>query len=666
MSNEHCIPSNEGTNATTDSIQAFLSSIRNISNESELEEPTLFGLLDFYSVMADPTSEYLEAVSKGFANLNEGQIDRIETVSTYAINQLERKLQNTSDSGLNIDRIIAGISNTLEVIYSRYYGDTGLIHRLSQSDKVHTILAEYLFEKIQLNNDRRSLRQFVQLIRDEEDLNIRNDLVIQLKEKIEEFIRVHSIQFTDNNENPIEQISLDLNQILEPYTIKKVLLDGNVDYDKGDLRDAIFYAKAAFNRYEFEQVLNTLPVKDHDRFNTLRLQFGAKAANLIILSESVAQINELFPSFHEPKVVIPDFQTVPVDVYNAWFNGTLNEEQLKLYYEWARSLRNHSSRKQDSPASIIVRSSAVYSEDDEKITGAGIYQSIIVSPNSSYEEFKRAVFSVFESVNTPEAQAYRALNGIVQEQMGLIIQKYIEPDYTSHSTSGYVNSMFPGVPQLMEIITKSSRNFIDNGNLDFFLPHDTHTISKYGDVHHFPPDTTKVSPEVIVRVAKVIKVLEKIFGSSIQVEYVVTGLRVNVVQVRKLPVDTEFQAAKISFPDKPTIFTGSSFGFYDDDLTVLDNTQDNSQKTGVVIFKGNDKGSLYNLNSFPKAGVVIIYDDNAANGHFQTVCAERGLVCVYQNKSDHMSALPFSQLSQMRSIRVVSNGFEGRVYLPVN
>ncbi len=649
-------------NVTNFSLDQFLTSIQSIVNTSEIELSQINGLEDFYLTMAMPTHEYLEVVSKGLANLTDDQIDLIEIVSIGAQTKLESIYQTNSGSKFDKERLRAGMSNMLEVIYSRYYGETGLIHRMPHPDILHTTLADYLLEKIQLNSDGLQLRQLVQVIRDEQDLNIRNDLVFQLKEKIEAFIRLHSIQFTDKHEKPIEQVSWDSIQTLESYNLKKVFLDGNVHYDNGDLRDAIFYAKVASKRYVFEQDLNKLPVKDKDRFDALRIQFGAKAANLIILSESVSRINQLNPSFHEVKVVVPDFQTVPVDIYNAWTNAESIEEQLKRYYEWVCTLRTHSAGNLDTPASYIVRSSAVYSEDDEHITGAGIYQSVIVSPNSTYEEFERAVISVFESVNTAEAQSYRALNGIEHEQMGLIIQKYIEPDYTSGSTSGYVNSKLVGVPQLMEIITMSSRNFVKRDELNFFLPHDTHTISNYGDVHHFPPDTTKVSPELIVRAAKVTKLIEQIFGPSIQIEYVVTGLRVNVVQVRSLPINAEFQPVEVSFPDKPTIFSGSSFGIYDEVLSVLDNIQDNSDKTGVVIFEGNNMGSLIDPNRLPKKGAVIIYDDNARNGHLQTLCAERGLVCIYQNKSHHMNALLYSQLSQLPNIRVVSNGFEGRIY----
>jgi phosphoenolpyruvate synthase/pyruvate phosphate dikinase len=63
----------------------------------------------------------------------------------------------------------------------------------------------------------------------------------------------------------------------------------------------------------------------------------------------------------------------------------------------------------------MVRSSAVYSEDSEKTSGAGIYES--VGDIQSLDDFKKAVQSVFESVESEKAKAHRKMFNISEEYM---------------------------------------------------------------------------------------------------------------------------------------------------------------------------------------------------------------------------------------------------------
>ena len=60
----------------------------------------------------------------------------------------------------------------------------------------------------------------------------------------------------------------------------------------------------------------------------------------------------------------------------------------------------------------MIRSSAVYSEDGDEITGAGVYQSVALEGDSTFEDFV-GVTEVYESCNSESAL-------ITERRMGLL------------------------------------------------------------------------------------------------------------------------------------------------------------------------------------------------------------------------------------------------------
>lgn len=218
----------------------------------------------------------------------------------------------------------------------------------------------------------------------------------------------------------------------------------------------------------------------------------------------------------------------------------------------------------------------------------------------------------------------------------------------------------------MEIVTETSRNFIKREELDFFLAVDaTWNEQAFESVHQFRPDIYRAMPNMLIRVAQLTSVVEKIWGRDIQVEFVVRGSTINFVQVRELPPGSIFQAAEIEFPDEEPIHSGASIGVGDMELSVLDNQTDNSEKTGVVMFGSNYGWTMLdNTNRLPKEGAVIIWSNDGQNGHIQTLCAERGLVCLFPNANEDIRRNPprYEEISMLNKVRVVSNGMEARVY----
>jgi hypothetical protein len=166
-------------------------------------------------------------------------------------------------------------------------------------------------------------------------------------------------------------------------------------------------------------------------------------------------------------------------------------------------------------------------------------------------------------------------------------------------------------------------------------------------------------------VSRFTSIIEKIWKKDIQAEFVIDGYTVNFVQVRELPKNVLFQAPEVQFPDEPPIHSGAAIGIGDMELPVLDNQDDNSDKTGIVVFSTNEMFSMGdNSYRLPKEGAVVISRDTGMSGHIQTLCAERGLICIFPdvNEKEDMPTLNYYALSSLKNMRIVTNGFQGRVY----
>lgn len=630
------------------------------------------GLRNFYSQMANPTLDFLESVSSSLVAMPYRNLEQLRFTTYEAGENPTRFFAKRGIVIGNPERLLAGTGNAEELIDNiarRYDYDTGQLRYGGELNP--RAVAESTFEMIQIRNGDRKIRKMAEQIKSEPDLQRRHQMGLKLKRQVLGHIKKHPFTFhREYSDEAIEPTWENLTGYSRLYTELRPKSGDSIS-GFSEIPGAVMTAESAITRYQIEKRLAKLPSKDHDRFEQLRLQYGAKAANLILLSELVGNINLATKNHFDMELAVPDFQTVPVEFYRAWGEGRLTNDKLRPYFEWANELREKKRwDEEEQNADYIVRSSAVFSEDGANITGAGIYESVRVYGGATFQEFKDAVGKVYESVDSPRAQAYRAQHGIDKEEMGLLIQKYITPDthfMHNQSEQGYMNSRLAGVPQLMEIVTETSRNFVRRKELDFVLGMRTgRDRDAFEDVHHFPPDQFKIRPTLPIKVAQLTFIVEKIWGKDIQVEFVVDGFDVNFVQVRELPESTFAQIPEVQFPDEPAIHSGASIGTGNIELPVLDNEEDNSEKAGVVIFPSNFMFSTgYNSYRLPKEGAVIISDINfeGKNGHIQTLCAEKGLVCVFPGEyEEDKPTLKYHELLRLSRVRIVSNGIEARVY----
>lgn len=649
-------------------------------DSTESKKFRALGLKNLYLQMTNPSVELIENAIASLAAMPLSDMQQLRS-DTYQAGEDSRKF--FLESGIIADdseKLRDGISNVGKLIDEIALRCDYKSEMVDLGEKSPKVLAGSILERIEVDREEGQLRKTIGQIRSEANLGKRSHMGSKLKQQILDYIGKFSFKF--------KRLSLVLSEedkLFEPtwenlglysgYSVGLALKDGSSLMGGFEIEDAVRISNIAAKRYGFEKKLEGLPIRNKEEFNALRLEYGAKAANLIILSSLVNNINQIRKDHSRIKLAVPDFKAVPVKLYQAWKDGKLTDDDLRPYFEWADGLKedDHEHWNKKNSASYIVRSSAIFSEDGESLTGAGIYESIRVDANSAFQDFKKAVVGVFESTNSPRAHAYRAQHGVEKEEMGLIIQKYVEPDYRfnihGQSQEGYLNSKAAGIPQLMEIVTKTSRNFVKRKELDFFLTLQSKTYLNgdrfSAEIHHFPPDQRKIDPDLPVNVAQLALIVERVWGKDVQIEFVSDGLSVNIVQVRDLPRDLSLQALEMQFLDKPAIHSGASIGIGDCELPVLSDENDNSEKTGVVVFYTNEMFTMVSSSySLPKEGAVIIGNYGGQNGHIQTLCAEKGLVCLFPDPSREVKTpiLQWHELSKLKKVRIVSNGIEGRVY----
>lgn len=535
-------------------------------------------------------------------------------------------------------------------------------------------LPQQVLDEMQIRGVERDLSSTADLVKSEPDLNKRKRLALKLKRKALEYIDRFKVTYyklhLDYDDDPEKSKGPEVPtwKTLTGYFGWETQTPSNTTIGYTSIKQAVETAHASIKRHDLAKKLESTPPVDRERYQSFRLKFGAKAAGLMMLSETTPAINKL-RGYSLDKLAVPEFQAVPVDLYKAWKEGQEIDKDLKPYFDWATDLKE--DRKwytgDMERANYMVRSSAVYSEDGEELTGAGIYDSVFVRAGSSFEDFKQAVVKVFESTDSPQAQSYRKQHGIEHEEMGLVIQKYVSP-HTSRlqGLNGYVNSSLPGVPALMEIRSETSRNFIKRDELEFYLGLNPDSHEKaFKHAHHFQPDLYQADPHTLIRVAHMVGLVEKVWGRDIQVEYVVDGSNFNFVQIRDLPPKLFDDAPIIEFPDITHAHGGAAIGIGDIELRILDSYSDNSNNVGAVVYMSSYMWTYEgNPDYLPKEGAVILTGDGEANGHIQTLCAEKGLICIFPdpNEDESQPRLWIDDFHRLKKIRIVSNGIEGRVY----
>jgi hypothetical protein len=417
----------------------------------------------------------------------------------------------------------------------------------------------------------------------EQDLQKKQELFEEFESKLDEFLNENAFLY--------ENMSFGRVNLGNFYTLTSY---NHITYfgiyatdDIMELLEGVEKIKLEIALMEFEvQFPVVIGTVDREELERQTRIYGAKGANLEVAKTVLAKLKEsqLVAEMNYIDVVIPDFERIPVEVYRKWKRGESITDDLKPFFDWIKG------------RCVMVRSSAVFSEDGDENTGAGIYESTKLDAGKSLEDFEKSVIAVYESVDSDNAKKYRAERGITEdEEMGIVLHEFVD-SCPENGDKGYVNSVVKQVPALMDIsLDNGMRPVINRNELmeigvgagkdDRKLFHYTPDCSRYGHEysHRFR--------EPVVGVSLVAYLLEKYYGQPLQIEFIFSeyegevrsfnnSKRINLLQTRSLPKNF-MEPAQVEFPhDKTPLFEGRALGIIDATLPVLPNDDDNSRKTG--------------------------------------------------------------------------------------
>lgn len=347
-------------------------------------------------------------------------------------------------------------------------------------------------------------------------------------------------------------------------------------------------------------------------------RYGAKGANLLAAKKVVGGMSKSVLG----RVRVPPFKLIDVETFERWKRGEDISAALQEMHQWIGG------------KSVYVRSSAVHSEDRENLTGAGIYDSVPLAKGASLSDFRAAVEQVYASTDAPKAQEYRALNGVtIPEQMGVVVQRRV-PRGLEDYRKGYINTVRPHAPGLLEIVVEDHRLrcICKKDKIERQMWRGDH---EFGHIAYYQIDAHRHSraTNAMATLAHVGQLLEMHFGYPVQVEFISGGMDVNLLQVRHLPSHL-LRTASVQFPeDKQTLHESDAIGVGDMTLDVLPPDRRNADRKGAVIFYRSYGMSEHYVEQYlPKEGAVIILCPSRENfGHIETLCVERGLLCIFNS-----------------------------------
>jgi hypothetical protein len=439
----------------------------------------------------------------------------------------------------------------------------------------------------------------------------------------------------------------------------------------------LFRQKAQFER-EFEGALalaESSPDVDQD--------CGPKFANLARIDGVVSDMREAGIGTAS-RIHVPRFTGVPATIYDQYVEGDLTEEDLEPYLRWI---------KEGSDKRYLVRSSALNSEDGEHM-GAGVYDTVLLPQNPTLKELYDAVTEIYDSVNSDFARNYRSEIGVEEEKMGLVMQELVGDLQTTILVT--LDTVLNGVPQLASFsIDKGSHPLSEReqsvrstqltlDRLGSRAEFGTFLLRSAPDGlrTHIPPDTDYVDPEETWLAVQAAVLAERVLGRPVQVEALIEGGDIYLVQARPLP-DNWLQPIPFEgFPDDlEPWYEGSSSGVWDGvEATVVgminsgmfESQPFDKNPYRLCLFDGSFcqgdnlthyMETLMQLSGEERSRVIVLIqeppDKNGSGyGHLETFFADLGIKLLFYEPSGRAGALTHGQ-----TVEVYSNGYRGKIYM---
>jgi hypothetical protein len=631
----------------------------------------------------------------------------------------------------------------LYVSHQLYVWEADRIHHLSQLDDIRGREWILTYEYSDCNEICREVNRNISLTQFESTLTkLQQELILMQEIEYDEWVLrwvLEQIETSEISDSQIEKLRDCIQAHINKYDLyleKKELIrrDENrapkIEYNKVyDERQCRGYdaKNLVYNLWEVYYQSDRLQsiISEYDliwymqifdkeiwRVDTIQLQkdkkqFGAKWAYLNALSDLFKRFNvydkkcEDMVNNEDPDceirertfavrnymISIPEYELCATDSYIYWKNNGKIDPTVKgaLYNIW----------KNKWP--IIIRSSTVYSEDNDETTWAWIYKSLILEKVTKVW-LEKIMIEIYESCDSRDALAYREINGILNEEMWLIIQQYIPND-----DWWYVNSLVPHRPELLEVVFTTSSNDLRALYKKEWMQSNAFLRLGSDKTHMFYNIDTGIYDNEKVRSANKLAylsiLLERFFQKHIQSEFVceimkkkfersnleyISDYVIHLVQSRPLP-DILAEPLIVNFPEKIPVREWKATWVCDQILTVLTSGENNNKKEWFVSFENNYFASRsdFVVRSLPSQWAVVIRNEVKSTGlyrqswHIETLSVEKRIPCLSPNSrtqepimeetwrkwdSWHRADSEFTEFYWYKKVRVVADWLVWKVY----
>ena len=305
---------------------------------------------------------------------------------------------------------------------------------------------------------------------------------------------------------------------------------------------------------------------------------------------------------------------------------------------------------------LMVRSSAVNSEDNEKTSWAWVYESIW--DIQSLDDFKQAVMTIFKSVESQKAKAHRKRYAIEKEFMWLVIMPYMN---AGSAEMWYINTSRAWKSHLLDL---KDMRWVPSALDKRILPIDFSVSSRFSCFNSllFQPDMKTRSwfqfyDSWMKEALQFIFAMDTYFRHALQFEFISNKKRIFLVQMRPLNFPKGTIKA-IEFPDKECIYEGRAIIPWDIVVNTSDMLMKNSSREATVdkVFGGNFLDEVY-AGTFK---AVVMFDSfSTMSWHIETVCAERWIICISNSPSKKYQSV---DIRDYNKVRIVSDGEIARIY----